>query len=313
MIHAQSLTKLYGRLPAVRDVSFSVAQGEIVGFLGPNGAGKTTTMRLLTGYMRPTSGTAVIDGFDVQEDPVAVKRRTGYLPENVPLYVEMRTDRFLRYVAAVKELRGKEAQREVDRVVELCGLTEMSRRLIGHLSKGYRQRVGLAQALLGSPPVLILDEPTVGLDPQQIIEIREVIRQLADNHTVLLSTHILPEVAMLCSRALIIHEGRLVAQDALSELTGGAAQRLELVAGGGEHKVREALKGLPGVEVVSVSGASYSLTAPKGRDAAPDVARRLVEAGVTLRALKPVERTLEDVFVTAVGAEGRTAPQETAQ
>lgn len=221
MIEIKGLTKRYGQITAIEDVSFSVEQGEIVGFLGPNGAGKTTTMRILTGFMPATSGTAVLAGHEVHANPLDVKRSVGYLPENVPLYAEMRVQSYLAYVAEIKGKRGAERGKEVGRVMERTGLSDMGNRIVRHLSKGYRQRVGLAQALIGNPPVLILDEPTVGLDPKQIISIRNTIKELAGDHTVLLCTHILPEVSMICQRVVIINQGRIVAQQSLSDLEPG--------------------------------------------------------------------------------------------
>jgi ABC-2 type transport system ATP-binding protein len=226
MIEVQGLTKYYGAIPAVNDVSFQVGKGEIIGFLGPNGAGKSTTMRILTGFTPASQGTARVADFEVHASPIEVKRRVGYLPEHVPLYEEMVVSGYLSYVAEIKDVQKSSRKSEVARVLERCGLEHMARRLIRNLSKGYRQRVGLAQALLGSPPVLILDEPTVGLDPQQIIEIRNMIKDLGGEHTVLISTHILPEVSMVCDRVLIINEGHIVAQDSMENLTGtGASKR----------------------------------------------------------------------------------------
>ena len=225
MIEVDRLSKYFGPIAAVRDVSFTVAKGEIIGFLGPNGAGKTTTMRVLTGYSPASSGAVRVAGFDVAKQPLEVKRRVGYLPESVPLYTEMVVRSFLRYVGEVKGVPRKQLRAEADRVMERCGLTHMATRLIGHLSKGYRQRVGLAQALVGNPPVLILDEPTVGLDPRQIIEIREMIQALAPEHTVLLSTHILPEVQMVCERAVIINHGRIVGETRMADLAAGDRKR----------------------------------------------------------------------------------------
>lgn len=219
MINVQHLTKTYGAFEAVRDISFELAQGEIVGFLGPNGAGKTTTMRILTGYHPPTSGTATVAGFDVHRQALEVKKRIGYLPESVPLYLEMVVSSYLMYIAEIKGIGRTKRRAEVADVLERCGLSHMESRLIGNLSKGYRQRVGLAQALLGNPPVLILDEPTVGLDPKQIVGIRQMIKDLANDHTVLLSTHILPEVSMICDRVMILHEGKIVTEKKLSELS----------------------------------------------------------------------------------------------
>ena len=219
MIEVSGLTKCYGPVEAVRDVTFRVEPGEIVGFLGPNGAGKSTTMRMLTGSIPATRGKAVVAGYDVATQPLEVKRRVGYLPENVPLYPEMVVSRFLSYVAEIKDVPRGARKAEVGRVMERCGLGPMSNRVIQNLSKGFRQRVGLAQALIGNPPVLILDEPTVGLDPKQIVEIRKTIKELAEEHTVLLSTHILPEVAMLCGRVIIINRGRIAAQDTMENLS----------------------------------------------------------------------------------------------
>ena len=220
MIEVQGLTKRYGQVTAIEEVTFNVAQGEVVGFLGPNGAGKTTTMRILTAYVPATEGTALVAGHDVHREPIEVKRLVGYLPENVPLYPEMLVRSYLSYVAEVKGVRRRDRRTEADRVIERCGLANMTGRVIGHLSKGYRQRVGLAQALIANPPVLILDEPTIGLDPKQIISIRQTIKDLAGDHTVLLSTHILPEVAMICHRVIILNRGRIVVQDDMRNLKG---------------------------------------------------------------------------------------------
>jgi ABC-2 type transport system ATP-binding protein len=227
MIDVQGLTKYYGPIPALQEVSFRVEQGEVIGFLGPNGAGKSTTMRILTGFAPATRGSAKVAGYEVHADPLEVKRRVGYLPERVPLYEEMVVAGFLNYVAEVKGVPRAERRTEIERVMERCGLKDLSGRLIRNLSKGYRQRVGLAQALVGSPPVLILDEPTVGLDPRQIVEIRQMIKELGREHTVLLSTHILPEVAMVCERVIIINQGRVVAQERLDSLGAGDARTLE--------------------------------------------------------------------------------------
>ena len=243
MIEVAGLTKRFGDLVALDNVAFSVGKGEIVGFLGPNGAGKSTAMRILTGFSPATKGTAAIDGFEVHASPLEVKKRVGYLPERVPLYEEMVVESFLRFVAEIKGLRGREGRLETGRVMERCGLTAMSRRLIGHLSKGYRQRVGLAQALIGSPPVLILDEPTVGLDPKQIVEIRNLIKEFGEAHTVLLSTHILPEVTMVCQRVIIVNQGRIVTADTMKNLTKGRRTLeqafMAAVSGDGEAAGRE--------------------------------------------------------------------------
>jgi ABC-2 type transport system ATP-binding protein len=221
MIEVANLSKRYGDLVAVRDVSFTAADGQILGFLGPNGAGKTTTMRIITGFMPATSGTVRVDGFDVFEQSTEVRRRIGYLPENPPLYNDMSTAAYLRFVARLKGLGRADGAAALERVLETCGLTGVRDRLLGHLSKGYRQRVGLAQALIHDPPVLVLDEPTIGLDPRQIIEIRSLIKTLGGKRTVVLSTHILPEVSQVCDKVVIISDGRIVVEDQLANLTRG--------------------------------------------------------------------------------------------
>ena len=218
MIEVRNLTKRYGDLTAIRDVSFDVARGEILGFLGPNGAGKTTTMRILTGYMPASSGTVSVDGFDVFENSFEVRRRIGYLPESPPLYTDMTVESFLEFVARIKGVTRADLPAATDRALEICGLTDVRHRLTGHLSKGYRQRVGLAQALIHNPPVLVLDEPTIGLDPRQIIEIRKLIRELAGDRTVILSTHILPEVSQICEKVVILASGRIALEQRMEDL-----------------------------------------------------------------------------------------------
>jgi len=304
MIDVQHLTKYYGPIAAVRDISFQVSKGEIIGLLGPNGAGKSTTMRVLTGFTPATSGMASIDGFEVHQDPIEVKRRVGYLPERVPLYDEMVVRSFLRYVARVKGIGGGALRREVDRVVEACGLGDMSRRIIGNLSRGYRQRVGLAQALMGNPAVLVLDEPTVGLDPRQIVEIRQLIKDLGAEHTILISTHILPEVTMLCERVVIINQGRLVAEDSMARLTEGKASSaflLEIDAP--EREALAALQGAREVRKAWCSGPGEYVAETDGSEAGPALAQHVVSKGLRLKRLQPRSRSLEDVFMEAVSAE----------
>ncbi|MGH7856450.1 MAG: ABC transporter ATP-binding protein [Candidatus Binatia bacterium] len=218
MIEVRNLTKRFGDLTAVHDVTFQVARGEILGFLGPNGAGKTTTMRILTGFMPATAGTITVDGFDVFNDSFEVRKRIGYLPENPPLYLDMTVEAFLRFVARIKGVSRADIVTATERALEICGLTEVRNRLTGHLSKGYRQRVGLGQALIHDPPVLVLDEPTIGLDPRQIIEIRSLIRRLAGERTVILSTHILPEVSQLCEKVVILSAGRIALEERMENL-----------------------------------------------------------------------------------------------
>lgn len=223
MIEVKNLTKAYGSFVAVKGISFKAERGQILGFLGPNGAGKTTTMRIITGYMPATSGTVLIDGLDIFSNSLEARRRIGYLPESPPLYADMRVDGYLRFVAKLRGVKRSQVEAAVDHVVQVCGLSDMAHRICGQLSKGYRQRVGLAQAFIHDPPVLVLDEPTIGLDPRQIHEIRELIRGLAGVRTIVLSTHILPEVSQICDRVVIINDGHIVLEEKLSELPAGAS------------------------------------------------------------------------------------------
>ena len=306
MIVLTGVTKYYGAIAAVENVTFSVEAGEVIGFLGPNGAGKTTTLRILTGFTAASRGTAKIAGFDVNDHPIEVKRRVGYLPESVPLYREMVVRKFLGYVAEIKGLRGKKRQHEVGRVMERCGLSHMAGRTIGNLSKGYRQRVGLAQALLGNPPVLILDEPTVGLDPRQIVEIRDMIKGLTQEHTVLLSTHILPEVAMVCERVVIINQGHIVAEDSMANLAGVSGDKRIFDADilGDETAVRITLAGVPGVREVAVeSSGCYRITTDPDERMGVLLTTALVRANHGVDNLRERTRTLEDVFIEAIGAD----------
>jgi ABC-2 type transport system ATP-binding protein len=221
MVEVSELTKFYRDFAVIKNVSFTAARGETLGFLGPNGAGKTTTMRIITGFMPPTGGTVTVDGFDTIHQPIEVRRRIGYLPENPPLYGDMRVRSYLRFVGRIKGVPKKRIEAALDETLQMCALTHVATHLIRHLSRGYRQRVGLAQALVHDPPVLILDEPTIGLDPKQIIEIRGLIRKLAQKRTVILSTHILPEVSQVCDKVVIINEGRVVVEKRLNDLTQG--------------------------------------------------------------------------------------------
>ncbi|MBI1813550.1 MAG: ATP-binding cassette domain-containing protein [Deltaproteobacteria bacterium] len=223
MIEVRNLTKRYGDITAIDDVSFVAQTGQILGFLGPNGAGKTTTMRVITGFLPATAGTVKVAGFDIFEQSYEVRKRIGYLPENPPLYSDMTVTGYLQFVGRIKGIAKRELPAAVDRALQVCGLTEVARRLAGHLSKGYRQRVGLAQALIHNPTVLVLDEPTIGLDPRQIIDIRTLIRELARDRTVILSTHILPEVSQICEKVVIINRGRIVLEDTMENLTRGAS------------------------------------------------------------------------------------------
>lgn len=311
MIEVSELTKRYGPVTAIDKVSFKVEKGEILGFLGPNGAGKSTTMRILTGALGATSGRAAIAGFDISEKPKEAKRRFGYLPELPPVYPEMTVFDYVDYVGRLHGVAGKDRKQAVGRALDRCGLTQVSDRLIGHLSKGFQQRVGLAQALVHSPPVLILDEPTVGLDPNQIIEIRKLIKELAGEHTIILSTHILPEVQMTCERVVIIKRGRIIAQDTIENLTAQAQKgdRLSLlvrVPGAFEFdsasaRVKELLGSMPGVMKLQAEPAgsnvvSLMVESEKDQDLREGLAHRIVTAGFGLLELGRLRVSLEEVF-----------------
>jgi len=311
MIEVENLGKTYVDEPVVRDLSFFVPEGQVLGFLGPNGAGKTTVMRMLTAFLPPTTGRVVVAGVDLDQDPVGLRRNVGYLPENVPLYPEMRVDEFLRFRADVEEVPRGEVQARIEDVVERCLIGDVRRQVIGTLSKGFRQRVGLAGALIHQPPVLILDEPTVGLDPNQIIKVRELITELGRDHTVLLSTHILPEVEQVCERVFIIDRGRVVADgtpDALrTKLIGNPSLAVELKAANGS--ARAALEALPGVVAISDRGEGrFLLEHAAGSDPREAVFRMAVERGWVLLALTPQRASLEDVFVRLTTREDETVP-----
>jgi ABC-2 type transport system ATP-binding protein len=305
MIHVSNLTKYYGDYPAIQDVSFDVAAGKVVGFLGPNGAGKSTTMRILAGSQAATSGSAVINGKDVFWDPVEARRSIGYMPENCPLYPEMRVQEYLRFRAGIKNIRWSYRGKRMDYVMRRCWLTDVRRQLIGTLSKGYRQRVGLADALLSEPPVLILDEPTAGLDPTQIRSTRELIKELGQEHTILLSTHILSEVEMTCDSAIIIHRGRVAAQGTLADLAKQAGETACLtvqVEGEVDPAPARALPGVAGVESQRLNGCTrLRLTGADLDHLAPHVCAMAVERGWQVRELKPERQTLEDLFVRITG------------
>ena len=310
MITVENLTKRYATKTAVDGMSFQVEKGEILGFLGPNGAGKTTTMRIITGYMPASDGTVRVDGFDVFDKPIEVRRRIGYLPENPPLYSEMTVAAYLRFVAKIKGVPSPGIRDEVDRVMEKVNIGDVEERIISKLSKGYKQRVGLAQALLNDPPVLILDEPTIGLDPKQIQEVRELIKSLAGNHTVVLSTHILPEVEQTCHRVVIIDHGKIVAVDTPQNLRFQAqgAERIFLEVEGPPNDLVTALKAVPGVmdvRIVAEANGSNRLEVESElrRDIRRDLARRVVESGWGLLEMRSSTMSLEDVFIKLTTAE----------
>lgn len=327
MIEVSHISKRYGTKEAVSDICFDVKDGEILGFLGPNAAGKTTTMRILTGYIPPTSGTARIDGLDILEQSLETRRRIGYLPENPPLYGEMTVEGYLHFVGRIKGIAAGDRPAKVEAVMKRCRLVnnssaqeDYSQRLIKHLSKGYRQRVGLAQALIHDPKVLILDEPTVGLDPKQIIEVRDLIKSLAGSHTVILSTHILPEVSMTCQRVVIIDKGKIVVEDTPENLTqqlrGG--DRLIVEMRGVVEAVVGKIRSLPGVRAVSNKPLSvpqgYELTVEVGGDRSVRnaVARAIMDQGGELWSLRPVSMSLEEIFLELTTSEEAVDSQEAA-
>ena len=304
MIEVQHITKRYGRVTAVDDVSFRVERGEILGFLGPNGAGKTTTMRILTGYMPATEGRASVAGYDVFQQPIEAKRRTGYLPETPPLYPDMTVREYLDFVARIKGVPSRERKQRVGAIMERAHVADMAGRHCAKLSKGYRQRVGIAQALIHNPDVLILDEPTAGLDPKQIIETRSLIRSLAGDHTIVLSTHILPEVSQTCHRVVIINRGRVVAVDTPEALTarlrGAETMYVQVDADGGDAGA--ALAGVPGVTRVTAGeqrGAigAYEVESERGTDIRRELARTVVTRGWGLLELRPMRMSLEEIFL----------------
>jgi ABC-2 type transport system ATP-binding protein len=307
VIHVSNLTKYYNDYPAVRDVSFDVARGQVVGFLGPNGAGKTTTMRILAGYLTATAGRATIDGLDVFWQPVEVRRRIGYMPENCPLYQEMRVNEYLRFRAGIKGLHGSRRQQRLEYVLARCWLTDVRRQLIGTLSKGYRQRVGLADALLADPAVLILDEPTAGLDPAQIRETRKLIRELGQEHTLLLSTHILPEVEMTCDHVIIIHRGRVAASGPLRELKQQAEEQMVILVEAEGLVNFDAIKATEGLEDVAVEpipgGTRLRIATSEPSQTSQRLCALSVVHGWNVREIRPQGQTLEDLFIRITAGE----------
>lgn len=317
MIQVEHLTKRYGSHLAVDDISFEVEEGIVYGLLGPNGAGKSTTMNILTGYLSATSGTVSIDGHDILEEASAAKACVGYLPEQPPLYVDMTPREYLMFVAELKKVKRADRAAQVEQAMDRTGLVEMEHRLIKNLSKGYRQRVGLAAALLGSPKVIILDEPTVGLDPAQVIEIRSLIKELGKDHTVILSSHILSEVSTLCDKVLIIAKGKLVAQGTPEELAQRltAGSPLNITALGEADAVMNALLTVPGVSEVQITGqqngeTSATVQVPQGEDLRAAVSAALAAAGCPVLGLTTVSMSLEDVFLQLTAQAGDEEAQE---
>jgi len=324
MISVKELTKRYARTVAVDQISFEVAKGQIVGFLGPNGAGKTTTMRMLTCFLPPSAGTATVAGFDVLEQPLEVKKRIGYLPETPPIYPEMETQDYLRFVGNLKGLSGADLQKRVDYVCGRCAIADVKKKLLGKLSKGYRQRVGLAQAIIHNPDVLILDEPTAGLDPKQINETRDLIKDLAGEHTIILSTHILPEVEQTCEQVIIINRGKLVATDSVRNLQARArgVESVVIEIGGRDGRleapiVQHKLEQVAGVSRVlckqQLDGrAVFEIESQKGRLVRGDLARTVVQCGWDLNELRSAAMSLEEIFLQLTQSETPDAVEKPA-
>lgn len=299
MIKVENLTKYYGERLAVDNISFEVGKGEIVGFLGPNAAGKTTTMRILTGFLAPTRGEAWVAGYSLLDHSLEARQRTGYFAESVPLYTDMTVRGYLTFLAKLRGLDNNRIKKRVDDVVEMCHLEEYVDVLIGKLSRGFRQRTGIAQSIIHEPEVLIMDEPTVGIDPIQVAGTRQLIKELGKERTVLLSTHILPEVSIICQRVIIIHEGKIVAQDSIENLSTvvGGAKRFKLEVSGPSKQVLERLRRVPGVLRVRTDGAEYIVECPAQQDPRAKLTEAIMQSGWTLLKLEAVELSLEDIFL----------------
>ena len=317
MIEVTNLTKVYGNKRAVDGISFTVNQVEILGFLGPNGAGKSTTMNILTGYISSSSGSAKIDGKDILDDPIAAKKHIGYLPEHPPLYLDMTVQEYLEFVYQLKKAR-QPMKEHIDDICRRIKITDVQKRIIKNLSKGYQQRVGLAQALIGNPEVLILDEPTVGLDPKQIIEIRNLIKNLGKRHTIILSSHILPEVQAVCDRVIVINKGKLVADDTAENLSRNLSDDFHYIARieGPEEEVLKLISTIPGMKDAQSLGQKeegvfeFSLEAEPGADIRRELFKRLSERSYPLLGLKTTELTLEDIFLQLTQDGGNSIPTD---
>ena len=303
MIQAESLTHYYGPYPAIQDVNFGVRRGEILGFLGPNGAGKTTTMRIITGFLPPSRGTVTLDGYDVVEQSLEARRRVGYLPETVPLYTDMSVNNYLKYMGTLRGMAPNTIKSRLGEVIDVCRLGDYRKTQIGKLSKGFRQRVGIAQAILHQPELLVLDEPTIGIDPIQVVETRKLIQELGRDQTVVLSSHILPEVSMICDRVLIINEGHIVAEDTPKNLAEGlqGVERLEVEVGGPAAEVLPILKAIHGVhDVTHVNKEgrhTYNIQAESGQDLRDAISQAIISNGWSLRGLQMVGMSLEEIFL----------------
>ena len=303
MIQARDLTHFYGPQPAIEDVNFGVKRGEVLGFLGPNGAGKTTTMRIITGFMPPTEGQVTLADFDVVEQSLEVRKRIGYLPETVPLHTEMQVTNYLKYMGTLRGMPSRQIKRRIGDVIEVCRLQDYHKTIIGKLSKGFRQRVGIAQAILHEPEVLVLDEPTIGIDPIQVVETRRLIQDLGKEQTVVLSSHILPEVNMICERVLIISEGRIVAEDTPSNLAQRlqGVDQLQVEVGGPAQEVLAALRRVPGVTEVRQSYQQgrnvFIVQVQQGKDLRDEISRAVVSNEWSLLSMQLVSMSLEDIFL----------------
>lgn len=306
MIKVENLTKDYGDFRAIDNISFTVEKGEILGLLGPNGAGKTTVMRMLTCFFPPTKGRLMIAGHNCFEESLKVRKKIGYLPERVPLYEDMKVSDYLSFVARIKGMPGKEVKEKVDRIMEDCGLDNVANKLISAISRGYRQRVGIAQALVNDPEVLILDEPTVGLDPKQIIGIRDLIKKLAGKHTVILSTHILTEVSILCDRVIIINKGKVAAVDSLENLSTESLKKMFLRIHGDLQEIERELTALDGVSVVekeqefAADDGGFVLTFDDEKSGKQSIHSIIESKGWRIVEMRPVEASLEDIFIKLV-------------
>ena len=305
MIKIDRVTKMYGQTVAVRNVSFEVEKGEILGFLGPNGAGKTTMMRIITGFFPPTDGDTFVEGHSVLTEPLEVKKRIGYVPENPSMYTDMRVYEYLRFIGAVKGVPRSKVKESVEKTIEQCALEKVTKRRIGELSKGFRQRVALGQALVNDPPVLVLDEPTSGLDPKQIHEIRGLIKSMAGERTIILSTHILPEVSMTCSKVVIINEGQILAVDSTENIGRNLAQshQIEMVVEGPPDRIVDRLTQIEGIKRVDNRGSTYIVDLEKEKDLRALIAKKIVENGFGLLEMKSRSMSLEDVFLRLVTEE----------
>jgi ABC-2 type transport system ATP-binding protein len=309
MIEVEHLSKIYGSTTAITDVDFQVEKGEILGFLGPNGAGKTTTMRILSGYIPATTGTARIAGYDVHQQSLEVRRRIGYLPENPPLYPEMTVESFLHFVARIKGVASGDRNARIDLVLEKCQLLDKRKVIIRKLSKGYKQRVGIAQAIVHDPPVIILDEPTVGLDPKQIIEVRNLIKSLAGEHTIILSTHILPEVSITCDRATIINRGRIVANNITTATPASSSYEIEIE--GDATGLLEIIRQLPEFKAgEKVADNLLKIAGQAGTNLGAELARIVVNNGYNLLEMRRTRKTLEDIFLEVIGQEVSPSQEE---